>query len=64
MFVANGITVENPILNIYLSSANGTFSSGGNAGLISGNTYYYSETKPTDTTKTYWHYVDGVPTPW
>ena len=25
--------------------------------------YYYSETKPTNTGK-YWHYVDGEPTPW
>ena len=25
--------------------------------------YYYSETQPTDTGN-YWHYVDGVPTPW
>ena len=26
--------------------------------------YFLSETKPTDTTYNYWHYVDGVPTPW
>ena len=26
--------------------------------------YRYSETKPTDTAGYYWHYVDGVPTPW
>ena len=25
--------------------------------------YYYSDTKPTDDGN-YWHYVDGVPTPW
>ena len=25
---------------------------------------YYSETKPIDTTLKYWHYVDGVMTPW
>ena len=28
-------------LDIYLSSADGTFASGGNAGLLSGNVYYY-----------------------
>ena len=26
--------------------------------------YYYSETMPTDQFNQYWHYVDGVPTPW
>ncbi len=26
--------------------------------------YIYSENMPTDTTNNYWHYVDGVPTPW
>ena len=26
--------------------------------------YYYSETQPTDTEYRYWHYVDGIPTPW
>lgn len=26
--------------------------------------YYYSDTKPTDTSYNYWHYVDGVATPW
>ena len=28
------------------------------------NVYYYSETKPTDTTNKYWHYVNGVATAW
>ena len=32
--------------------------------LISATKYYYSETQPTDTTYKYWHYVDGVLTPW
>ena len=32
--------------------------------LIEAMKYYYSETQPTDTTYQYWHYVDGVPTPW
>ncbi len=36
----------------------------GNNGLLSGNIYYYSENKPTETSKTYWHYVDGVATLW
>ncbi len=26
--------------------------------------HYYSETEPTDTERSYWHYVDGVPTVW
>ena len=26
--------------------------------------YYYSELKPTDTTNSYWHYVDGMPVSW
>ena len=26
--------------------------------------YYYSESEPTDTSNNYWHYVDGIPTPW
>ena len=28
------------------------------------NSYFYSDTKPADTTHNYWHYVDGEPTPW
>lgn len=36
----------------------------GKNGLLSGNIYYYSENKPTETSKTYWHYVDGVATLW
>lgn len=36
----------------------------GNNYLLSATRYYYSETKPTDTTYKYWYYVDGVPTPW
>lgn len=35
-----------------------------NSALTSATRYYYSETQPTDTTYKYWHYVDGVPTPW
>ena len=26
--------------------------------------YYYSETQPTDSSESYWRYVNGVPTPW
>ena len=26
--------------------------------------YFYSEEEPTDTANAYWHYVNGVPTPW
>lgn len=32
--------------------------------LIKATTYYYSESKPTDNTYKYWHYVDGNPTKW
>ncbi len=35
-----------------------------NTFLTSASRYYYSESQPTDTTYQYWHYVDGVPTPW
>ncbi len=35
----------------------------GNYGLTGATIYYYSETEPT-TSGNYWHYVDGVPTPW
>ena len=32
--------------------------------LLSATKYYFSETAPTDTSYSYWHYVDGVPTAW
>ena len=35
-----------------------------NTNLTSATRYYYSEVEPTDTDYNYWHYVDGVPTPW
>ena len=35
-----------------------------NIALTNATRYYYSETEPTDTENLYWHYVDGVPTPW
>jgi hypothetical protein len=35
----------------------------GNSYLINATRYYYSETTPT-TEGNFWHYVDGVPTPW
>ena len=49
---------ESPKLNIYLSSAEGTFTTKTTANvLLSVNVYYLSnDNKPTDTTKTYWHY--------
>ncbi len=34
-----------------------------NSPLTSATRYYYSETEPT-TSGNYWHYVEGVPTPW
>ena len=57
-------------LNLYLSGNDGFESTYGTSNpkeefptyLI--KDYYYSETQPTDTSVTYWHYVDGVPTPW
>ena len=36
---------------------------GGNKTLLSTPIYFYSETPPTEPGN-YWHYVDGVPTPW
>jgi hypothetical protein len=36
---------------------------GNNAALKNAPRYYYSETEPTELGN-YWHYVDGVPTPW
>jgi hypothetical protein len=35
-----------------------------NESLTNANRYYYSDTQPTDKTYNYWHYVDGVETPW
>ena len=36
-----------------------------NSVLTNATRYYYSETQPTGSGKyNYWHYVDGVPTPW
>ncbi len=32
--------------------------------LLYATIYYYSEEEPTDTSYNYWHYVDGVATPW
>ncbi len=32
--------------------------------LINASRYYYSESQPTDTTYSYWHYVEGNPTIW
>ena len=36
--------------------------SGGNTCLTNAKICYYSESGPLDSTNTYWHYVDGVPT--
>lgn len=36
----------------------------GNTYLTNATRYYYSKTRPTDMTYKYWHYVNGVPTPW
>jgi hypothetical protein len=36
---------------------------GSNSSLTSATRYYYSATTPTEAGN-YWHYVDGVPTPW
>lgn len=36
---------------------------GNNDNLASATVYYYSKTQPT-TSGNYWHYIDGVPTPW
>jgi hypothetical protein len=58
IFVASGEQTAKQ-LDIYLTSANGSFVSGDNAGLLSGKVYYYSETEPVDTAKTYWRFVNG-----
>ena len=39
------------------------FGMGGNYDLIKKTIYFYSETQPTEEGN-YWHYVDGIPTPW
>ena len=36
---------------------------GNNAAVHSATWYYYSESAPTEDGD-FWHYVDGVPTPW
>jgi len=36
---------------------------GGNDEIKNATIYFYSETEPTQPGN-YWHYVDGVPTPW
>ena len=38
--------------------------SSGNIYLQAAAEYYYSENKPAKDSYMYWHYVDGVPTPW
>ena len=56
------------LANVYYSGtptkwSNISINSYGNSKLTSAARYYYSETEPTTSGK-YWHYVDGVPTPW
>ena len=36
----------------------------GNDDFLNATKYYYSESEPIDENYSYWHYVDGVPTPW
>ena len=57
------------LTNVYFMGSPAEWSSitihwNGNDDLINATRYYYSEEAPTDTTYSYWHYVDGVPTPW
>ena len=40
-----------------------TIDSNGNSAITNATRYYYSQTKPTDAGN-YWHYIDGVSTPW
>ncbi len=35
-----------------------------NEAVLKATVYFYSESEPTDTENQYWHYVEGVPTPW
>ena len=41
----------------------GGVSFGSNRKLLEATVYFYSEEEPTEEGN-YWHYVDGVPTPW
>ena len=66
-----GTAPTTPMLDIFLSSTEGELklpsSSSYANNLLSGNVYnlYDGEgTPPTDTGKTYWHYVNGVPKLW
>lgn len=43
--------------------SNSGFGFGGNKELLKMARYYYSETEPTEEGN-FWHFVDGVPTPW
>ena len=45
------------------SAGGGAMSLGDNFILLNASRYYYSEQRPTGSGN-YWHYVDGVPTPW
>lgn len=49
---------------VYGTSVNFTRNTNDPNGLLTGNIYYYSESAPTDTENTYWHYVDKVATLW
>ena len=55
---------EDRFLRIFYAGTNAQWESiDGNDEVSEGKVYYYSETEPTDDGR-YWHYVDGVPTPW
>jgi len=47
---------QGQVIKVYLSSSNGTFVRTGSDNLLTDVKYYYSESQPTDTEKTYWHY--------
>lgn len=50
-------------IDIPVSVGGGGMSFGDNHDLLNAPRYYYSETQP-ESPVYYWHYVDGVPTPW
>ena len=50
-------------IHIVGRATTGGLQMGGNSVLLSKTIYFYSEEQPTEPGN-YWHYVDGIPTPW
>ena len=58
-----GTSTQWGYIDIPVSIGGGGMSFGDNHDLLNAPRYYYSETEPSNPVY-YWHYVDGVPTPW